>query len=367
MTDERGPESGREPGGGLPLDPERAGSRSPEERLPARRPPSQPVSADRFTAPPSIHATGGLTPARAAKIVRQSSDARWIAFLGVSIVALFVILYYFYELGAPLGLSKPRLEQQADLQQVTSIERGYNLYKANCARCHGQQGQGDIGPVLNDQMKLFDHLNEQYLKNVLTVGGRYVCGNANSLMPVWADTNGGPLNYLQIQDLIAFIRAPSTQSYTIRDQTLDEPVIGPDGKEETFTGWRDPNFKPAADATPVPACYLGTPGGSTAPAGSLPPTAVTLSVVALNIAFDTHALEAPADKAFGIDFKNQDPAGVPHNVEIRKSDGTVVGEQPTIDGGAETTYVYQSLPAGTYTFICKVHPIPAMTGTLTVK
>ena len=26
-----------------------------------------------------------------------------------------------------------------------------------------------------------------------------------------------------------------------------------------------------------------------------------------------------------------------------------------------------TLPAGTYTFICKVHPIPAMTGELTVK
>ena len=58
-----------------------------------------------------------------------------------------------------------------------------------------------LGPVLNDQSKLFQHLSEAYLRNVLTVGGRYVCGNPKSVMPVWANTNGGPLNYVQIDDL----------------------------------------------------------------------------------------------------------------------------------------------------------------------
>ena len=47
--------------------------------------------------------------------------------------------------------------------------------------------EGGIGPALNDQDKLFAHLNENYLRNVLTVGGRYVCGNPDSPMPVWSD------------------------------------------------------------------------------------------------------------------------------------------------------------------------------------
>jgi mono/diheme cytochrome c family protein/plastocyanin len=344
--------------------------RGPEERLPAQRPPSADVPAaraDRFTAPAQTHATGGLTPERAAKIVRQSGNARWIAFLAVSIVALFVIVYYFYELGAPFGLSTPRLDQQAAVQQVTSIERGYNLFEANCARCHGAQGQGGIGPVLNDQAKLFAHLTPQYIKNVLTVGGRYVCGNPNSLMPVWADTNGGPLNYIQIQALIDFIRAPSTQEFVIRNPSLDEPVIGPDGKVETFKGWLDPNYKPAPSSTPVPDCYLGSVAASQAPAASLGLKAPVLNVTALNIAFEQKTLDVAANTPFGIDFKNKDQAGVMHNVQIRKSDGTVIDDPPTIDGGQETTYAYGALPAGTYTFICKVHPIPSMTGTLTVK
>jgi mono/diheme cytochrome c family protein/plastocyanin len=343
----------------------------PERRLPARRPPSEPAPSrpvERFTAPRQVRAIGGLTSERAAKIVRQSGDARWVAFLGVAIVALFVIVYYFYELGAPLGLTTPRLTVEEQDQQVTSVERGYNLYEANCARCHGVNGEGGIGPVLNDQVKLFAHLNEQYIHNVLTVGGRYVCGNAKSVMPVWADTNGGPLNYLQIADLIAFIRAPSTQEYVKHDPQLNEPVIGADGKVETFKGWRDPSFKPDPGATPFPDCWSGTAGGGTpAPQASLGPDATVVALIAKNIAFDKTALEVPAGKAFGISLDNQDVAGLQHNVEIKKADGTVIDDPTPIDGGQQTTYTYGALDAGTYTFICRIHPIPTMTGTLTVK
>ena len=35
-----------------------------------------------------------------------------------AIVALFVIIYYFYELGTPILNTKPRLEAQDELQQV---------------------------------------------------------------------------------------------------------------------------------------------------------------------------------------------------------------------------------------------------------
>jgi mono/diheme cytochrome c family protein/plastocyanin len=342
----------------------------PERPLPARRPDAEAVptrSAERFTAPRQTRAIGGLTSERAARIVRQSGDARWVAFLGMVIVALFVIIYYFYELGVPIINTTPRLQAQDDLQQVTAVERGYNLYEANCARCHGVNGEGGIGPVLNDQAKLFSHLSEQYIKNVLTVGGRYVCGNAKSVMPIWADTNGGPLNYIQIDDLIAFIRADSAREYTRRTAQFNEPIIGADGKVLTFKGWRDTTFKPEPSATPVPDCWSGSPGATAAPAASIPPDTVTLDLVALNFAFDKSALEVSAGKPFAINLDNQDQPGTLHNVELRTSDGTVIVDPPNVDGGASTTYLYDPLPAGTYTFICQVHPIPAMTGTLTVK
>ena len=233
------------------------GQPGPEERLPAPRPAAPPAPVERFTSPPGTRKFE-LTPDRAAQIVRQSSNARWVSFLAVVIVVLFVALYWFYELGGPLGVTTSRLETEREAQQVLSVERGYNIYEANCARCHGVNGEGGIGPTLNRQDKLFQHLNESYLHNILTVGGRYACGNADSQMPIWSNEGNppGPLNYIQIEELIAFIRAENTQTYTKRDPELMEPRIDPvTGEVETFTGWVDPNYEPEPNATPFPACW----------------------------------------------------------------------------------------------------------------
>jgi mono/diheme cytochrome c family protein/plastocyanin len=348
----------------------------PEQRLPATRPPDQ-VTAERFTAAPPVKAIDGLTPERAAGIVRQSSSARWIGFLAVCFVSLFVILYWFYELGAPLGISTPRLAAEKDAQQVTAVERGYNLYEANCARCHGANGEGAIGPVLNDQSKLFAHLNVNYLRNVLTVGGRYVCGNPKSLMPVWSDKGNppGPLNYIQIDDLIAFLTATNDKTYEIRDQSLNEPIIDPaTGKPKTFKGWKDPNYKPAPSATPFPDCYLDAiagAGASGAPAASIdanaPVVNITAPAGAASSGFDPTTLEAKANTAFTLTFDNQD-TGVPHNVVVQNPDGTPVsmGDITPFAGPAKKSFAVPGLKAGSYKYLCQVHPT-TMTGTLTVK
>ena len=151
--------------------------------------------------------------------MRQSASARWVGLIAVVIVSLFVIGYYFYELGLPGGLSKSRLAAALEAEQVVSVERGYNIYQANCAQCHGVNGEGGKGPILNDQVKLFAHLNPDYIHSMLQVGGRFACGNPNSIMPVWANTGTppGPLNYKQIENVIAFIRAENGHTYRVMD------------------------------------------------------------------------------------------------------------------------------------------------------
>ena len=133
MTDQPGrdpvvPAGGSDPG-------------SPRERpLPVPRPATDVAPADRFTAPPSVHDTS-LSPERAAGIVRQSSSARWVGFLATLVVVVFSILYYFYDLGVPGISGTSRLTAEADAQAITSVEKGYNIFQANCARCHGAQGE----------------------------------------------------------------------------------------------------------------------------------------------------------------------------------------------------------------------------------
>ena len=189
----------------------------PEQRLPVPREPSEVAPTERFSAPVQAH-TAGLTSERAAKIVRQSGNARWVAFLAVTLVTIFVIGYYFYELGIPGIPDSSRMTKEAAAQQVTDVQRGYKLFEANCSRCHGAQGQGGIGPVLNDQAKLLTHLTPQYITTVLTVGGRYVCGDPSSLMLAWLEPKG-PLNYRQVEELVTFLRAPNTLTYTAVDAT----------------------------------------------------------------------------------------------------------------------------------------------------
>jgi cytochrome c oxidase subunit 2 len=94
-----------------------------------------------------------------------------------------------------------------------------------------------------------------------------------------------------------------------------------------------------------------------------------LEITAKTIAYDKHELEVPADAPFAITFKNDDPATVTHDIDIRQAAGspTLQDEQP-IPGGQSTQYSYDPLPAGTYQFFCSVHPgVPGMEGTLTVQ
>jgi len=103
-------------------------------------------------------------------------------------------------------------------------------------------------------------------------------------------------------------------------------------------------------------------GCSGAPAQTVVGTpAVTLTLVAEGSKFDQTSLAVPAGSPFAIAFDNRD--ALPHNVSIHGGPSPMITE--IFSGPAERTYVYQSLPAGSYTFICDVHP--EMAGTLTAN
>ena len=92
----------------------------------------------------------------------------------------------------------------------------------------------------------------------------------------------------------------------------------------------------------------------------------TLKITAQNIAYEQTNLTVKAGAPFKIEFDNQDN-GVPHNVAIHlgSSTGTEVFKGAIFPGVATQTYDVKQLDAGTYAFVCSVHP--TMTGTLTVQ
>jgi cytochrome c oxidase subunit 2 len=126
----------------------------------------------------------------------------------------------------------------------------------------------------------------------------------------------------------------------------------------------------------APAASAGASAGAGAPAASAGAgapaasagagAAVTLQLTASGIAYDKADLAAPANTPFQIAFTNND-AGIPHNVSIHagSATGTEVFKGEIFTGTGARTYDVPALPAGTYTFVCSVHP--NMVGTLTVK
>jgi plastocyanin len=144
-------------------------------------------------------------------------------------------------------------------------------------------------------------------------------------------------------------------------------------------GW---TYAPAPSATPIPSteasgsaapsAEASAPASAPAsqPAASGSPAASgggeALEIEAEGVAYKESTLTAPAGQPFKIDFKNND-AGVPHNVAIHE--GSATGAEKfkgeIFPGVAEKTYDVPALPAGTYAFVCSVHP--NMTGTLTVQ
>jgi mono/diheme cytochrome c family protein/uncharacterized cupredoxin-like copper-binding protein len=357
MTDER---TGREL---TPRDPDR------DEVVVRERQEAQ--TPERFYAGDSAHVVG-LTEERAAQIVRQSGNARSIAFLATLVLALFIPIYWFYDLGFPTIAGSSRLEAEAKAQQVTDIGRGHELYLANCAQCHGPEGKGGIGPPLNDQAKLYNavssdgrsgtgHLNPNYLQRVLEVGGRYVCGDPNSIMPAWLQP-AGPLNYREVEELIEFLTASKDITYAT---TADHPVEEGATIEPTVPqqGWRDPAYQPAPGTSPVPECwrpysnpaFAQASAGASLPAVEDPGTADSPREIAVKETAALTITDAEGAKLAAIavkagetvTFQVENTANFPHNFYIGTKEQLQANDRAATEGTPDFSTGIQPL---SYTF-----------------
>jgi plastocyanin len=107
-------------------------------------------------------------------------------------------------------------------------------------------------------------------------------------------------------------------------------------------------------------------GASAAPAGPASATpagdGTVPTVVAKDIAFSPTELTVKAGTAFDLVLDNQDSA--PHNIAISDASGASVFKGEIVTN-AKVTNAVPALAAGSYTFICEVHP--NMKGTITAE
>ena len=166
-----------------------------------------------------------------------------------------------------LGIGRPH-GKEAEEQYVTDVSRGYALYLANCARCHGEDGQGGIGPPLNDQAKLY---------NAVTPDRQLGHRPPQPQLHLERPDGGRPLRLRRPQQRHARLARAQRPAQLPRGRGAHrlahgEPrrrlrvrpaAHGEGGAEATaapvaVAGWRDPDWQPAPGATP-PAGLLAQP------------------------------------------------------------------------------------------------------------
>ncbi|HSE46880.1 MAG TPA: LysM peptidoglycan-binding domain-containing protein [Gemmatimonadales bacterium] len=125
-------------------------------------------------------------------------------------IFLIVVLFFAFVGGCAAYTSidlTVRAPDQEDWHFDQSVERGALLFANNCRTCHGNSGQGGVGPQLNkpdfkNQDPLVLTRNKELIRRTIS------CGRAGTRMPAWLQANGGPLNSVQVEHLVDFITAP---------------------------------------------------------------------------------------------------------------------------------------------------------------
>ncbi len=105
-------------------------------------------------------------------------------------------------------------------------------------------------------------------------------------------------------------------------------------------------------------------GATAAPATEAPaaPAGDATVIVAKDIKFQTPAVTVAAGEPVAIVLDNQEAA--PHNIAIKDASGAEVFKGEIVSD-TKVTYAVPALAAGTYTFLCEVHP--DMKGTITAQ
>lgn len=264
-----------------------------------------------------------------------------------------------------VGLIIPILmvdQQQAQADQTSAtydltLHRGAALFGQYCATCHGFQGQGIVGPRLNNN-PIVNKFTDDDIRRIISGGVPLNVADPTVLqMPAWSDRYGGSLTDDDINYLVAFIRSsdkaylqqkglPSTNGFSYVLGTLTNPTQIAQYNEQEKGGSKPPadQFK---DYTAQTAVTVDMAVDTTNSSGfDFVDPFITIKV-GTTVTWDNKTV-------------------VPHNVFPRTGttppDSTF--KSPPIIAADTGTWSFTFTQPGEYQYYCAIHP--AMLGWITV-
>ena len=141
----------------------------------------------------------------------ERSLGRWL-FAGAFILVLLVAAFPAYR-----AVEGNRRADALTRRRAAEIAMGRPLWSANCASCHGRNGQGVDAPALNSK-EFFEVASEQRIHHIIQAG---VPGTE---MGAWWNEFGGPLTDEQVRAIVAYLLSWSANAPSRPDWRNPSPA-----------------------------------------------------------------------------------------------------------------------------------------------
>ncbi len=115
------------------------------------------------------------------------------------LAGIIITAIIFVALIGAWWMEPARMELQSEEIHLESVTRGRSIYSEQCSLCHGDKGEGGAGPALNSKNLLLAATDQIMFETISA-------GRPDTIMPAWAQINGGPLTIEGIWDLVHFMR-----------------------------------------------------------------------------------------------------------------------------------------------------------------
>jgi len=282
----------------------------------------------------------------------------------IALLLLLLLLVGVYTIWDPF-----RAEATAERTREEIVERAAHTYARNCRNCHGNNGEGRIGPALNPEIRANNpnlrnfadpnalRENEQIVRNTLE------CGRIGTIMPPWSLEQGGGLNDEQIRQLVILITNPTEHAWEHLAEISAE-------EEETVALPSIQEVTAGAVATGATTFVCGQRAPEEPEDTGPVEVRAQWEVITTDNRFNVRRMGVPAGQPFTVRVQNNGQALHNWNVQgVQGANGqpVIVGTPPTfLAGGQSASGTFTITAPGNYNFICDVHPVE-MRGKITVR